>query len=267
MRPSPLPFVLPRPGKAISGMMIAITVLWVGLALSINWVEVGASVAQFMAGTTSGVLRGQIWRLFTAPLFHDTSRPGHFLMTLLGLYFLAPTLESRWGARRMLIFLFGAGAFAFATQVAVGALIPKLNAAVWFGGLGMIEAVAVAWALQNRDSQVRMFFVLPVSAYTMVAIIFVLSVLNVIALNQHTPEGLVTPFGGMLAGWLFGDRSPLRRLYLKLRLRQIQAQTASLRAEAAASAAAARARRASGPPLRVIEGGSKTPPKDKRYLN
>jgi membrane associated rhomboid family serine protease len=267
MRPSSVQFFLPRPGKAISGMMIAVTVLWVGLALSINWVEVGSSVIQFMAGSTPGVLRGQIWRLFTAPLLHDIRSPGHFLMTLLGLYFLAPTLESRWGARRMLIFLFGAGAFAFAAQVAVGALIPKLNQVMWFGGLGMIEAVAVAWALQNRDSQVRLFFVLPVSAYTMVAIIFVLSVLNAIALNNHTPEGLVTPFGGMLAGWLFGDRSPLRRLYLKLRLRQIQAQTAALRAEAAASAAAARARRASGPPLRVIEGGSKTPPKDKRYLN
>ncbi|MDI1475835.1 rhomboid family intramembrane serine protease [Polyangium sp. y55x31] len=267
MRPSPVQFALPRPGKAISGMMIVITVLWVGLALSINWVEVGSSVFQLMAGSTPGVLRGQIWRLFTAPILHDPSSPGHFLMTLLGLYFLAPTLESRWGARRMLIFLFGAAAFAFATQVAVGALVPKLNQMVWFGGLGMVEAIAVAWALQNRDAQVRMFFVLPVSAGGMVAIIFVLSVLNVIALNNHTPEGLVTPFGGMLAGWLFGDRSPLRRFYLKLRLRQIQAQTAALRAEAAVKAEAARARRAAGPPLRVIEGGSKAPPKDKRYLN
>jgi len=102
----------------------------------------------------------------------------------------------------------------------------------------------------------------------MVGIIFALSVLNVIALNTQHPEGLVTPFGGMLAGWLFGDRSPLRRLYLKLRLRQIQSQTAALRAESAAQAAAARARRSSsGPSLRVIEGGAKTPTKDKRHLN
>lgn len=266
MRPGPVHFALPRPGKAIAGMMIGITVLWVVLALSLNWVEVGDSVARFMAGTTTGVLHGQVWRLFTAPLFHDTSRPGHFLFTLIGLYFLAPSLEARWGARRMLIFLFGAGAFAFAMQVAVGVLVPKLGQEVWFGGLGMVEAVAIAWALQNRDSQVRMFFVLPVSAMTMVALVFGLSVLNVIALNKHTPEGLVTPFGGMLAGWIFGERSPLRRLYLKLRLRQIQAQTSALRAENAASAAAARARRAAGPSLRVIEGGG-AKPKDKRYLN
>lgn len=268
MRPSPVQFVLPRPGKAIAGMMIGLSVLWVLLALGLNWIDVGASVAQFMAGSTSGVMHGQIWRLFTAPLIHDTSTPWHLLTTLLGLYFLAPALEDRWGPRRTLVFLIGSAAFAFAMQVAVGALVPKLHRPLWYGGLGMIEAVAVAWALTNRSAQVRMFFLVPVSAMTMVLIVFVLSVLNVIALNEHTHEGLVTPFGGMLAGWLFSDRSPLRRLYLKLRLRQIQAETAALRAEAAAQAAAARARRAQGPALRVIEGGtSKNPPKDKRFLN
>jgi membrane associated rhomboid family serine protease len=267
MRDSPVQFVLPRPGKAIAGMMIGIAALSVLLALSKNWIGVGDDVARFMAGHTSSVLRGQVWRFFTAPLFHDTQNPWHFLTTLMGLYFLAPTLEERWGPRRMLLFLFGSGAFAFALQVAVGALVPKLYREVWFGGLGMVEAIAVAWALGNSTAQVRMFFVLPVSGRTMLLIVFVLSTLNVIFLADRTPEGLVAPFGGMLAGWLFGDRSPLRRLYLKLRLRRIQSQTAALRAEAAAQSAAARARR-SGPSLRVIEGGStKTPPKDKRFLN
>ena len=263
MRPSPVQFALPRPGKAIAGMMITLSVLWVALAVSVNWINVGTSVAAFMAGTSSGVLHGQIWRLFTAPLIHDTSNPWHLLTTLLGLWFLAPSLEERWGPRRMLVFLLGSAAFAFAMQVLVGLLVTKLNRSLWFGGLGMIEAVAVAWALSNRDSQVRMFFLLPVSAMTMVFIVFALSVLNVIALNEHTHEGLVTPFGGMLAGWLFSDRSPLRRLYLQLKLRRLQAETAKLRAD---QAAATRARRAEGPALRVIDGG-KAPPKDKRELN
>lgn len=249
--------------------MITIGVLWLVLAISINWINVGASVAAFLAGTTSGVLHGQVWRLITAPLFHDTSSPWHLITTLLGLYFLAPSLEERWGARRMLAFLIGSAAFAFAMQVLVGSLVAKLYKPVWFGGLGMIEAVAVAWALSNRSSQVRMFFLVPVSAMTMLAIVFVLSVLNVIALNEHTAEGLVTPFGGMLAGYLFCDASPLRRLYLKLKLRRLQAENEALRAE---QARAAQARRADGPSLRVIDGGKggkggKSPPNDKRYLH
>jgi hypothetical protein len=127
----------------------------------------------------------------------------------------------------------------------------------------MTEAVLVAWALANRNSTVRMFFLIPISGTMLLVFVLLLSVLNVLALRAPT-EGLVTPFGGMLAGWLFGDGSPLRRLYLKMRLKQIQAETTALRAQSAA-----RARRAAGPSLRVVEGGSgrSTPPKDKRYLN
>lgn len=244
-------------------MMIAITVLWVGLAISVNWANRGIEVVQFLAGSTPGVFRGELWRLFTAPLIHELTQPMHLVTTLLGLYFLAPTLESAWGPKRMLLFMFGSGAFAFVFQVVGSELVPSIGSRLWYGGLGIIEAIAVAWALQNRHSQVRLFFVLPVSAMTMIVFIFLLSVAHVIAKNNHTPEGLITPFGGMLAGYLFGDRSPLRRLYLQWKLKQIQAETADLRKQQSAKAQAARAR------LRVIDGGAGKDDDDdpKRYLN
>ena len=210
-------------------MMIVITVLWVGLALAVNWANVGISVVQFLAGSTPGVFRGELWRLFTAPLMHDLQHPTHLVTTLLGLYFLAPTLESDWGPRRMVLFIMGSGALAFVFQVVGSELVPSIGSRLWYGGLGFVEAIAVAWALQNRHAQVRLFFLLPVSAMTMLAFIFLLSVAHVIAKNDHTPEGLITPFGGMLAGYLFCDRSPLRRLYLKWRLNRIQAETAQIR--------------------------------------
>lgn len=267
MRDNPVQFAFPRPRKAVGGVMIAVTVIWVALAISVNWVNVGYSVMQFLAGSTPGVLRGEIWRLVTAPLLHDIHQPSHLIMTLLGLWFLAPSLESDWGPRRMLLFILGSGALAFVFQVIGSVLVPSIGSQLWYGGLGFIEAIAVAWALQNRHSQVRLFFVLPVSAPVLIAFIFLLSVAHVIAKNHHTPEGLITPFGGMLAGYLFCDRSPLRRVWLKLRLRQLEAQTAKIRRQASASAEAARARRAGGPALRVIEGGGSKEPPDKRYLN
>src|SRR4051812_6843670 len=110
MRDSSAQFALPRPGKAVGGTMIAVTVLWVALAIGVNWASAGISVVQFLAGSTPGVFRGEIWRLFTAPFLHDLQQPMHLVTTLLGLFFLAPTLESQWGPRRMLFFIIGSGA-------------------------------------------------------------------------------------------------------------------------------------------------------------
>ena len=239
--------------------MIAVTVLWVALAISVNWANVGVTVLQFLAGSTAGVFRGELWRLFTAPLVHDLQQPMHLVTTLFGLYFLGPTLESEWGTRRTLLFILGSGALAFLFQVIGTALVPSIGSPIWYGGLGFVEAIAVAWALQNRHGQVRLFFMLPVSATTLILFVFLLSVAHVIAKNNHTPEGLITPFGGMLAGYLFCDVSPLRRLYLQFQLRKIQAETEALRSQSSAKSQAARSR------LRVIEGGKDDD--DKRYLN
>jgi len=253
-------FQLPRPGKALKGMMAAVFAIWVLLTIGMAWLEAKVAVdAVSLTIGTDDVFRGQVWRLFTAPLIHFGS-PGHVLTTLFGLYFLAPTLEDRWGPKKMLAFLFGSAVFAFVLQVLVGALVPKLGQHAWYGGLGMVEAVAVAWALNNRASTVRLFFVLPVSGTMLLVFIFGMSVLNVIALQAPT-EGLVTPFGGMLAGYLFGDASPLRPYWLKWRLKRLQAETAAL------GGASAQRRRTGGPALRVIHGGGDKPPKDKRYLN
>ena len=258
-QPENVSFSFPKPGKALVGMMVAIGCIWMVLAVSGNWAgaNVGTLAGPFV-GETSKVLDGQIWRLATAAFIHAPNAPGHLITTLLGLYFLGTPLEDRWGARKLLAFLIGSAVFAFALQVVVGALIPSMNTSPWFGGLGMVEAVAVAWALQARGQVVRLFFVLPVTPMLLIGFIFVMSILNVLSRNAPA-EGLVTPFGGMLAGYLFSDGSPLRRFLLQLRLKKIQAQTTALRSRPKS--------RVGAPPLRIIPGGQKDPPKDKRYLN
>jgi len=253
-----LSFRMPRPGKALIGVMVAVLAIWVLFAIGLNWGEASGAALQPFIGNSSAVLHGQLWRLFTAPLVHNPNDPGHLLVTILGLYFLGTTLEDRWGPKRTLMFLFGSAAFAFALQVIVGSLVPRLGQAVWFGGLGMVEAVAVAWALSARDQVVRLFFVLPITGTMLLVFIFGMSVLNVIAMRAPA-EGLITPFGGMLAGYLFGDTSPLRRYYLKLRLKRLQSEVAGLRGPA-------RQRRSSAS-LRVIDGGAGRSQKDKTYLN
>jgi hypothetical protein len=77
-----------------------------------------------------------------------------------------------------------------------------------------------------------------------------MSLLRVIAAAQAY-EGLISPFGGMIAGWLLGGGtpSPLRRTYLRWRLAWLDREARS---------GTAKSRKASG--LRVIPGGQSGAP-------
>jgi membrane associated rhomboid family serine protease len=257
-------FGLRKPGKALIGLMVAVTVIWVFFAIGVNWAEFGRGILPWLVGSPEIVSKFEIWRIFTAPLIHQPQGPGsvmHLLTTLMGLYFLGTTLEERWGARRFLLFTLGSGWFAATLQVVVASFVPKLTGGlpggVFFGGLGMIDAIAVAWALGFKGQQVRLMFVLPVSGLGLILFVFAMNVFYVIA--QESPrEGLVTPFAGMAAGYLFGDTSPLRRWYLQKRFAKLQRQSAALRGVRAEG---------SLPRLRVIEGGGGPAKPDKSMLN
>jgi membrane associated rhomboid family serine protease len=243
--------------------------VWVAFAVGTNFLGLRPSVFYVLAGNSDAILRGEIWRVLTAGLIHQSSGPGaveHIMFALLGLYFLAPTLEQRWGSRRTLLFLAGSLVFGFVTQLAAETLLPsslsaRLGQDYWYGSFGALEAVAVAWALSNRGQTVNLFFVLPVTSTGLLLFVVGMSVLRVIAAAK-TSEGVFTPFGGMLAGYLFGagNPTPARRLWLKLRYAWISRRAARYRG--------------ANPKLRVIEGerggggaAGRKPPTDKRFLN
>lgn len=247
-------FVLPRPGKALKGAMLALLALWLMFAVGINWAGADPSVFYALLGNTTAILHGEVWRLFTAPLMHDPQSVGHILFALIGLYFLGPSLEESWGTKRMLRFLFFSGVIAYAVQVLVIWILPasvgsKLAGSFWFGALPVVEAVAIAFALSFKGRVVRLFFILPVSSRGLILFVVGASLLYLIA-GQSGPSGLVAPFGGMFAGWLLGGStpSPLRRWYLRMRLRQLDKE--------AARGAQTRKQRVRKSGFRVIEGGN-----------
>ena len=267
MAETQLSFGLPKPGKALIGLMVALVALWVMFAVGINWGGAGTEVFGWLVGTDD-ILHGQLWRLVTAPLLHQPSGPGavsHILFNVIGLYFLGTTLEERWGGKRFLLFCLGAGVFASLLQAIGSHFIPQVHQDAFYGAWGITDAIAVAWALSFKNSQVRLFFVLPVSGMGLLLFILLMNVMYVIAAETRH-EGLVTPFGGMLAGYLFGDTSPLRRWWLTRRFKKLQSESAALRSVRLATG---------GPKLKVLEGGlggsggsgGKKPPADKSYLN
>jgi DNA-binding transcriptional LysR family regulator len=88
------------------------------------------------------------------------------------------------------------------------------------------------------------------------------------------PEGVVAPFGGLIAGLLFGGTPSLARTaWLHARLALLRRQSPNVRVQDILSRKPSRRPRPGAPPLRVVPGGleealkKRTPPKDKRYLN
>jgi membrane associated rhomboid family serine protease len=263
----PTSFQLPRPGKALLGVMAGLFLLWLMFAIAVNWGGASADLFFLFCGNSQLILDGEVWRLFTAAFMHfPTGSIGHILWVLLGLYFLTPALEERWGGPRLLRFLFFSAVIAYAVQFLLGLVLPagasaKLVPQYWFGGFPVLEAVAIAWALTFRGQTVRLMMVIPVSATTLVGFVIAMSLLRVIAVSE-APEGLLSPFGGMLAGWLLGGGtpSPLRKAYLTLRLKQLDRE--------AEEAGRARKDRVKNSRFEVIEGGKKgTRGPDGKWLN
>jgi membrane associated rhomboid family serine protease len=272
---SPLAAAFPRPGKTLRIVLIVVFALWLAFAVGINWAGASGSVFFALCGNTERILHGEVWRLVTAPWMHmPVGTLSHVLSSMLGLYFLSPQLESRWGGARFARFLALSALCAYLTQMLAELVLPASIATriageggYFFGAMPVVEAIAIAWALSFRGQTVRLFFVLPVTSAGLIWFVIGTSLMYVV-IAQGGPSGLISPFGGMLAGWLFGSGSPspMRRLWLKLRLAKLDAEA---RAEARD-----RKRRASKSGLRVISGGrdgdEKEPDsrdRDGRWLN
>lgn len=245
---------LPRPGKVLRIVLLGIFGVWLAFAIALNWADAPPAVFYALAGSTERVLAGEVWRLFTAPWLHlPVGSLGHVFSALLGLYFLAPNLESSWGSARFARFLLFASLCGYGLQMLAELLLPASFGIAsaegyWYGAIPVVEAVAIAWALSFRGQVVRLFFVLPVTSTGLIVFVVAMSVMAVI-IRAQGPSGLIAPFGGMLAGWLFGGAapSPLRRLWLKFRLAQLDAE--------AEREARGRRKRVEKSPFRVISGG------------
>lgn len=253
---------LRRPGPALTGALVAIVGAWLLFSIGTNWATgsvqgLAEDLFDLLVGGTDHVLHGELWRLVTSSLLHHPASLSHILFAALGLYFLGGSLEREWGGRAFIGFLVMAGLTANGVQVLVDLLAPdwltaKLIPPVWYDSYAIVDAIAIAWALNFRGQQLRLFFLIPVSSQALVYVVIGGSLLYVI-IRAEPPSGLIAPFGGMLAGWLFGTNpTPLRRWWLKRRLRRHEDELARLRRERHRKVAARSH-------LRVIDGGLSNP--------
>ncbi len=275
MNRSPFAQVTSRLGPGLKGVLATIAVVGLLEALLVNWV--GLKEAWLLLACFPGkVLHGQVWRLLTAGVLTDISHPMWLLFTLVGLYFLSPDLEKRWGTGRFLLFLALSTVLGNALAIVVDLVTPDslalLHPPMLYGASAALVGTAIAWGVHNREQQVLLFMILPVKGQTLIWITIGGCFLYLLY------QGDVTGFGGVVTGLtMVGEPSAMRRAYLRLKLAMLRSRYGGVPTAAdivRSKGPILRKARGDRPPLRVVQGGqagehdkANEPPKDKRYLN
>jgi len=275
---------LPKPGPALKAVLIAVTGFSLLNAVLVNWVPGGSALFEQMVCTQSALSRFQIWRLLTSGLLTSPGGQGaitSLLFTLIGLYFLSPDLESRWGAKRFVGFISLATIFGNVLALLldrIGPPVPVFHPPMMFGAGAAITALTVAWARENSEREVRLFFAIAVKGKHLFWFAVAYALLGIVFLDA-SGSGAVAPIGGIVTGLLFaGTPSPMRRMFLQMRLRGLEKQSQKLTAQSILEGRAPKPKRPrskDAPDLRIVQGGieddadlsGRKPPKDKRYLN
>ena len=149
---------------------------------------------------TQLVTKGMVWELVTYMFLHGGLM--HLAFNMFGLVIFGADLERWWGSRDFLKYYFvtgvGAGIVHVITTYAFGnPMVPTIGAS------GAIFGILLAYGMAFPNRQVLLWFVIPVSARTLV-IIFGFFELAMAA--QHNPGDGVARFahlGGMLAGFIY----------------------------------------------------------------
>ncbi len=274
---------LPKPGPALKGLLGAVAITWIVNAVLVNWVPGGAKLFEVTVCTDRAISGAQVWRLLTSGLLTTPTGPGavtSVFFTLIGLYFLSPDLETRWGPRRFLTFValstIGGNLLALVFD-RIGPPMPVFHPPLMYGASAAITALTVAWSRENAEREVRLFFMVAVKGKVLFWFAVAYALLGIVA-QDASSSGAVAPVGGIVVGLLLaGTPSPIRSLFLRFKLGRLERQSTKLTAAGILEGKVPKPKRPrskDAPDLRVVQGGmddddlsGRKPPKDKRYLN
>ena len=184
-------------------------VIWLGLAAIATLVcgIVGASVIESeafealwneqlaLSGPALGL--GRVWTIATYGWLYTLGDPLGVVWTLVGLYFLGPGLEHRWGKRGFVRFyalcILGGGVLGGAMAWLTS------SAAVITGPTAGLVGLVAAWSLAFPDREVLLMFLLPVRARWLIGIVLGAGLLLV---ATSSLAAYAVHLGGAAAAWL-----------------------------------------------------------------
>jgi membrane associated rhomboid family serine protease len=212
------------------------------LVLMSPWWPAGGRLVSALVLTPAALQGGEVWRLLTHSLLHDSHSPFHILFVLFSLYYIGTELVPLLGARRFL-------AVYLATLVG-GALawsgIHWVYGGAYLGASAAVVGMFVVLALIYPDREMRLLF-LPVSfrarqmLWGLIAIdVFGLVLYEILGANAPIDFSPSAHLGGMLVGWLYfrflhanngWDRAAGLSLPAWLRRKQPTAQAAAIHSQ------------------------------------
>lgn len=219
-----------RPTPVVLRLMIAMVGIHLLLAGLVNLGGLTAVrriyIEELALTPASAIFELRLWQVATYSWLHDLGSAGHIIANMLGLFFLGPPLERRWGGRHFFWFWFWSCLVAGFVTILLGLFFQPLFGGPVVGASGGVMALLAAFSLVMPDAVILLFFILPIQARYIVWIAVGIDTLfffsGSMGLAWHTH------MGGVLAAWLLitGNWRPklaldrARLFWLRLRGRE-----------------------------------------------
>lgn len=233
---------LPKPTRVVTYLLIINVAVFILMALSdalANALGYLGTMATWQVRTpggvlltSGGVLTGEIWRLVTYQYLHSMRSAFHLFFNMLGLYFLGPPLESRWGPRTFFAFYTAcgvAGALVYVLLVIIGFIPDGLMVGASGSVLGLLAGCAV---LMPGMIIILLLFPVPIrTAAILLVAVYMLNLLVAFSSGYGGAGGDAAHLGGMAFGavwciwgwrWLRGIRERQRQGAWEQKLRREQ---------------------------------------------
>ena len=169
---------------------------------------------EYGALSLEGLKRGFIWQFITFQFLHGGLT--HLVLNSVGLYFFGRPLEGMLGRRDFLKLYLFSGVLGGALQALLGLIFPQFAGPMVGASAGICGLIA-AFSVLAPDSQIYLWFVLPIRAQYFLPIMFGLTLLFLMTSMVTSTESHVAHaahLGGILGGvaylkWLHGLGGPL----------------------------------------------------------
>ena len=165
----------------------------------INDVYLHTPVEYWLALTPFCFYRAWVWQLMTFQFLHASL--WHIAGNLIVFWWVGHFVENVLGKKKFLIALFGCGAMGGLLQGVLMILFPAHFGGVVVGASAGVAGIFAIFALLEKDSQVRLYFILPVRALTL---LWVFGLVSLFFTLVPTPREMgiahAAHLGGILAG-------------------------------------------------------------------
>lgn len=167
----------------------------------LNEVYLRSPLESWLALTAPGLRSGWLWQVFTYQFLHADLL--HVVFNSIAFWWLGRFAEEALGVGRFLLLLLGGGVAGGILQGVLMVLFPAHFGTVVFGASAGVAALFALFALLQAEAEVRLYFILPVRARTLLWISLAVAGFFTLVPSPRSGIAHAAHLGGLLAGLAF----------------------------------------------------------------